>query len=62
MEDPGFHRWNIRGLAPCTDGSGRGSGWLAMRSESLWVSESLQKVLEGSITDGTTKALRGGAT
>lgn len=48
MEDPGVQKVNIRGLTPCRDEAGRGSGWLERRSERLWFSDSLQKVLEGS--------------
>ena len=44
---PGVQKVNMRGLVPCRDGASRGHGGQERRSESLWFSKSLQKVLEG---------------
>ena len=44
---PGVQKVNMRGLVPCRDGASRGRGGQERRSESLWFSDSLQKVLEG---------------
>lgn len=42
----GVQKVNMRGLVPRRDGASRGRGGQERRSESLWFSDSLQKVLE----------------